>query len=409
MQNGEIKKNTVVIDWQNNTMSFYYKDNTPPVIVTITKRKVERTSFFRILCALALQQDCYKKNLDLPVEDWISAFVWKAIVNQLNITLDVHSLNTYWSKLKNLNPEYVVGPSEGTTKDITKDWFVEDGYSHFFGEYEQLAGGNYKLWDIMFENATGQDFDDLKEAIVTAFEKLKTSGSLLKQKGAECVLAAAPGLGTIWELDRLIDGATDSIFCSGQNLYTIVRDIIEADSNNKPIEGYFRKRFEIWLKGSTDLKKRKIKLLFCDPRSEEAILHYALVFGEAGITHLFQAIPIFQKWQAEMGSIGFEAYVTSAVPMSLTAIDGDPQSDPGKGKMVIVPMAFEEKPGLRAVFFVTKKQNPAIFKHYYNTFNDRMILRETRPIAKVLPSELNKEKDLIGRYREIIKNLADYH
>jgi len=200
-----------------------------------------------------------------------------------------------------------------------------------------------------------------------------------------------------FELSRLLKSATKSIFIVGQNLYGLVNGKIEVADSGVDRSSSFRILLENWL--MEEKGHRQVQMLMCDPRSSEAVINYAMVFGRVFIPDLCEAITKYRWWQKDMKSIGFDAKVTRTVPLSLIATDGD-AGDENNAKMIITPLAFEPTPPIRPRFLITRKYNQAIFDHYYEKFHNLLSSPYTRPISEVSKQELKKCRSLADHLRQ---------
>lgn len=364
------------------------------VDVIFKEVKIGGARVFRVFCAIAVVQDFYTGRNQNTQWSGMGGQLWRAIANAFQWKLEHISLSKYWSNIRNAGKTYVQVVVDGQELDdqyrVTQVLFGVERGAQFFGQREQLEENKYKLSTVRFTE-TDKDFEELHEAVTKIAATVPIPAP--PETGKQYVEVVHGVSGTPYDLDGLRGRANESIFLAGQNLYRLVEDEVEALKKGAEIEGHHRGELRNWLKEG---RKRSGEMLMCDPTSEAAVLHYAIVFGMNFIKHLCQAIPRYQLWQNEMSGMGLDTRVTNVVPLSLVAMDAK-SADLDRGLMTLTPMAFEPRSGVRSTFIIRRNVNQAIFEDLYGAFHQRFLSECTRSVLKVSKDELAKCMSLIER------------
>ena len=129
-----------------------------------------------------------------------------------------------------------------------------------------------------------------------------------------------------------------------------------------------------------DDSDRRVRILLCDPNIKSAIETWSFVTSDAYHKDLLDAITEAAKWNddAKKKGINLEIRATKFVPISLTIID--PKMD--TGSLVFTPNMFEHIAGMRACYYLSKKENKDIFMTYYHKY-DTVFMR-AKPIDEII-------------------------
>lgn len=398
---------TVVIDWRRRTIG-YADANRQIVKVRFREdKKIDVADAFHVFCVVAIIQRLYTDDDRSTIWSYFDDALWGSIMKELEWTCARNALMTHWSRVRNADPEYVEVTVNAKLaekpSDFTLKLFSMEGGSSFFGPRIRLPGGKYELWFVQF---VGQEEEDPKfSALEEVVRRIGTmrGGDLLPGTRGRFVEVVHGVSGKLYELDGLRSRANESIFIVGPNLYNLAKDEVKALDQKTEIDGHHRGELRNWLKEG---QNRSVEMLICDPASEAAVLHYAMVSSMDFITCLCKVIPRYQLWQNEMGDMGLDIRVTNAVPLSLVAIDAK-SANLHRGLMTVAPLAFEPKPGVRPTFIIKRSVTQIIFDDLYEAVHERFTLNCTRSVLKVSNDELTKCGSLVERLKG--RNLAPTH
>jgi len=193
--------------------------------------------------------------------------------------------------------------------------------------------------------------------------------------------------GSPYELKKLLKIATKSVLILGQNLHTPVKDEIKAAKKGINKKGSYRNKLRKWL--LEEPGKRHVKIVIVDPSSKAAVLHYAQIFGENFIPDLCEAVPRYQEWVKDMGSIGFEARVAQDVPLSLQAIDAQLQNS-DTALMTVPQIAGEARPGIRPTTIIRRQVHEIAFQRLYRKCRRYFSPKFTKRITEVTKEDLTE-------------------
>lgn len=397
MERDACPKDTVLIHFADYKM-FFRNEADAIVEVGFLKPTKGRTDTFRLCCCIAIAQFFYTSKDNLT--SWSGADMSFIDVLKKNFGWDVslQSISTYWSQFKsgeNASPirtHILVDDNDATKTLAAKDLFNNIKKGGFvLGVPMPLEKDKHRLWSIKFVDPD-EEFEEFRNTVLKILRKARV---LAFPNDGHQVIDAVEKIGdSPYALNTLLDLADESVLIAGQNLYTLVRDEIEMGGVTGKYEGFFRFVITKWLNEKKG--KRRMQLLFCDPKESEVSVNNAMIFGKDYIHHLCGAIMRFNIWQQDLASLGLDIKVTRVVPLSLVALDAT--KDNKNARMVIItPMTSETNSAKRPAFMVTMESNKGISGHYYGAFSRLLGSRHTRGVSEVSEDDLRRCKELMKR------------